>query len=185
MFVACTMCLSTMAGAQVRVGSGVVPRDGPRSQPTDRQIPVGTSAISGTVTTTDSGWPVPGAQVTISGPTTCIGVSTLAPSETMWLSRTVVTDTVGRFSFPRLPAGVFRISVSSLRNQFLNTNYGQRRPGGEGQVLLLADGQQLALNVPVLRGGVITGTVRGLDGESLQHVQVRALRADTSNGVKR
>ena len=168
-----TVCLSALAGAQAR------------PQPNERQVPVGTSSISGTVELTDTGRGVAGAQVTINGQTICAGVSSQAPCEAMWLSRGVSTDEAGRFSFPRLPAGVFKISVSGLRNQFLATNYGQRRPFGEGQSILLTEGQKITLKVPVLRGAIITGTVRGPDGEPQQYAQVRALHYETSNGLKR
>jgi len=107
----------------------------------------------------------------------------VGPGSPSSLSRTVFTDANGEFSFPRMPAGNFTVSV--YLNQFLQVNYGQRRAGGPGRTLALADGQQLTLKIPLLRGGVITGTVLGQDGEPQSNAQVRALRYDLSSGVKR
>jgi hypothetical protein len=123
--------------------------------------------------------------VTLNGLATCIRETTQSESDSMWMTRTVVTDASGGFAFPRLPAGVFKISVQSPLGQFLATNYGERRPGGQGQSIQLADGQKIALKVPMMRGGVIAGTVRGPDGEPQRNIQVRALRYDRSSGFKR
>ena len=42
-------------------------RDGPPPPPTVRRIPIGTSTISGTVTAADTGRPIRGARVSVSG----------------------------------------------------------------------------------------------------------------------
>ena len=183
---ALAVCVSTVTGAQVMVRPpSPVQRDTPHAGPNERLIPVGTSAISGTVQATDTGLPVPGARVTLNGLGTCIRDTTQGGSDSMWMTRTVVTDASGEFAFPRLPAGVFKLSVQSPIGQFLATNYGERRPGGQGQSIQLADGQKIALKVPMMRGGVIAGTVRGPDGEPQRNIQVRALRYDRSSGFKR
>ena len=99
------------------------------------------------------------------------------------LSRTVLTDASGQFSFERLPAGQFTLSV--FQSQFLQTAYGQKRPGGQGTTIRLGDGEQLNLKIQMMRGGVITGTVFGEDGEPQRGVQVRGLRYVMTNGVRR
>ena len=82
-----------------------------------------------------------------------------------------------------LPAGQFSLMVS--QSQFLPTNYGQKRPGGQGTPIRLTDGQQLSLKIQMVRGGVITGTIYGEDGEPQRNIQVRGLRQMMSNGVRR
>lgn len=99
------------------------------------------------------------------------------------LSRMVITNSSGEFSFPRLPAGQFTVAV--YQNQFLQTSYGQRRPGGQGTLIQLTDGQQVKLTVPMMRGAVITGVVVGPDGEPQRQAQVRGWRFDTSSGFRR
>ncbi len=99
------------------------------------------------------------------------------------VSRSVVTDAQGVFTFQRLPAGTFSINVN--KNQFLNTNYGQKRPGGQGTPIAIVDGQQLKLTVPMSRGGVIAGQVFGPDGEPQTNAQVSAWRFQYNNGVRR
>jgi hypothetical protein len=121
--------VNALVGAQVIVRPPP-PRDAPHREPDGRQIPVGTSSISGTVLAADTESPVAGIRVLIGGRTKCSGVPPGEESETLSLQRIVITDASGQFSFPRLPPGVFRISVSSLQDQFLQTDYGQRRPGG-------------------------------------------------------
>ena len=99
------------------------------------------------------------------------------------VSRTVTTDENGRFSFPRLPAGQFQLMI--VHNQFLQMNYGQRRYGGQGAFIPIDDGEQATLKVALERGGVITGTVLGPDGEPQRQAQVRGLRYIRNNGVRR
>ena len=174
--------LGALSNAQVIFLPGVR-RDLTDRPPDTRQIPVGTSSIAGTVVAADNGLAVPGVRVEISGQTKCSGVAP-AQSESLVLERITVTNTSGQFSFPRLPAGTFQISVSSPQDLFLETRYGQRRPGGAGQFIPLAEGQQLALKIPMHRGAVITGIVRGPDGEPLRNATVGALRYGRSGGFR-
>ncbi|HYN08315.1 MAG TPA: hypothetical protein VES67_13105 [Vicinamibacterales bacterium] len=177
------------------------------TQPGIRRVPVGAAVLSGTVVLADTGQPVRGARVTLNGsfrppesaaggsgaaataPTTIFGrggepiqvVSNFAGG--MSLSRTVVTDAQGQFSFPRLPAGQFSLSAS--RNQYLGVTYGQKRPNGPGTSIQLNDGQQMKVTLRMPRGGVITGMVSGPDGDPHPFAQVRALRYVMTNGIKR
>jgi len=99
------------------------------------------------------------------------------------LSRTALTDGQGQFSFARLAAGRYELSVNL--NQYLSSNYGQKRPGGPGTTIALADAQQMKVSVPMIRGGVITGQVLNDTGEPVSNVQVRGLRYSIAGGVKR
>jgi hypothetical protein len=174
---------------------GQQPRDPGALPPTERRIPVGTSSITGTVVTADTGRPIVGARVIVSGQLT-LGPAAATPPPGMQarggsvqvqftssLSRTVITDASGAFSFPRLPAGNFTLQVS--HNQYLAATYGQTRYGGQGKFVALTDGQQANLKMPLQRGGVITGMVIGPEGEPIRNAQVRTWRVDISSGFRR
>lgn len=168
---------------------------GAAQQPTERRIPVGTSSISGTVVSAATGRPVPGARVSINGSATANmnaaqpagrgrgGQVTSGNASPVWLSRMVTTDANGQFSFPRLPAGSFSISV--YQESFLQNNYGQKRETEQGKPVQLADGQQLILKIPMQRGAVLAGLVTGPDGEPQRNAQVQAWRVETNSGFKR
>ena len=174
----------------------------PQQPPSERLIPVGTATLSGTVSSSD-GRGVKGVRVTVSGqvpqnmargaaaidvgmrggvPGGGIPVTTRGSVPTS-LTRATMTDANGQFSFPRMPAGQFMVSVQ--HQQFLSGSYGQRRSGGAGAWLSLADGQQLDIKVPIQRGGVISGRVVGPEGEPVFGVQLRAWRYSFASGFKR
>jgi hypothetical protein len=206
----------------------VLPRDSSQPaqpvRPTVRSIPIGTSVISGTVTTADTGRPVRGAQVFVSGsfaPARAGGPASAAPpgasgvvggviggipggtvggvsggrtgapagASSMLIqvggstSRTALTDAFGNFVFERLPAGQYTVRVS--RTSFLNANYGEKKPGASGTAFALAEGQKATIKLQMIRGGVITGTVIGEDGEPQSGAQVAAWHYMMTNGVKR
>jgi len=101
----------------------------------------------------------------------------------MSLQRTIITDAQGQFSFDKVPAGEYTVSVT--RDQYLSTSYGQKKYNRPGSTIVLGDGQKLSIKVPMQRGGVITGMITGEDGEPLINAQVRAMRYDMSSGFKR
>jgi hypothetical protein len=170
----------------------------PQNRPTERLIAIGSATITGTVTAADTGRPIRGASVGISatigaaptsGPLIGNPVGTLgrgrpagSPIITS-VSRQAVTDAAGRFSIERLPAGSYLINVS--RQQFLANAYGQRKPGGQGRPVALADGQTLSLNITLVRGGSISGTVYNEDGDPQTQTQVSAWRVVMTSGVRR
>jgi hypothetical protein len=183
-------------------------RDAAPAQPTERRIPVGTGSLSGTVVSADLGRPVRGARIMLSGQVTVgdAGVTggrasgmtfTAGPTPAglrgggpaqmgggiMGLSRNAVTDETGSFSFPRLPAGQFQLQIS--HPYYLQVNYGQRRYGGQGTYVAVADGERATVKVALERGAVITGTVLGPDGEPQRQIPVRAMRYLRTNGLRR
>ena len=172
--VAATVGMSTSPGAQTVI------RDRSLHESGSERIPIGTSTICGTVTTA-AGRPVPGALVTVSGLATNIGPGGTKAE----MSRQVLTDAAGGFAFPRMPAGLFRITISPVEDQFDTVEYGQVRPGGRGQTIKLADGQRVSLPVVLARAAVITGTVFGPDGTPQQNVEVLAHKINYSDGFKR
>jgi protocatechuate 3,4-dioxygenase beta subunit len=196
-------------GIQVRDPSAPPPQRG-QGPPPVRRIAIGSGAISGTVVAADSGRPVRNARVNLNGFTPppipaasgAPSTATLTPpvfaggvtissslggvSQTFnigSLSRTALTDAQGQFVFSRLAVGQYSLSVN--RNEYLTTNYGQKKPGGSGTTIQLADGQQMKVELRMIRGGVITGQVIGEDGEPVSNAQVRSLRYTIASGVRR
>ena len=120
----------------------------------------------------DTGKPVRQARVTLAGGDTK-------------MSRTVITDDQGAFSFTDLPAGSFTLSAS--RPGYLDSVYGQRRPGNgkSGVPIQLSAGQKLDhISLQIPKGGVLTGAVIDDFGDPAYNTQVRAMRFVMRSGVR-
>jgi protocatechuate 3,4-dioxygenase beta subunit len=151
----------------VAIGQPSVQTGGGRDQ-AQRLPVVGKSSLSGTVVS-ETGQPIKGARVSMSGGA---------------VGRSVTTDASGSFTFEKLPEG--RYSLSASRQRYLPGSYGQKRPERSGTSIQLADNQELKnLTITLFNAGVITGTVYGEDGEPVQNAQVRALRYSMRTGVRR
>lgn len=191
---------------QITVGGGnpQAPRDPSQQNQPPRPVPVGGATVSGVVTTQDGGRPIREARVLLVGTVTlpdgliesltasASGAGAGAPpmngrassiGASLRVSRSVITDNSGRFVFAKLPAGRYTINVN--RNPYLSTNYGQKRQGGQGASVAVADNQEVKVTIPMLRGGVISGTIYNEDGEPASGVQVRGWRYTNVNGFKR
>jgi hypothetical protein len=166
-----------------------VPRDLTPPSNTQR-IPVGTGSIVGTVTAAATGRPIPGARVMVSG---SIGTQTgtvVAPAPgsgrggaLMSVNRQAVADERGRFVIDALPAGQFTVLASASR--YLGNNVVVRGRPQPPIVVRLNDGEERSLEIKLLRGGVIEGTVFGVDGVPSVQAQVRAHRFTYATGVLR
>jgi len=135
----------------------------PRDAVDVRPAPAGTSQLSGVVTLDDPGAaPVRLAIVTLSG-------------EALALSRTVVTDDDGRFTFADLPAG--RYSLSAKKAAYVTTFFGSKRAGRTGTLITVRAGERLTgVPLKMAKGAVITGTIRDADGAPAREIQVMAIR---------
>lgn len=174
------------------------------SQPSTRVIPVGTSSITGTVVDAESGRPLAGARVTVSGETPPLAgrasgaasgrsggpvqvTMSLGPVTQMSgggrVGRSVIADAQGAFDVRHLPAGRYFVSVT-LRG-YLNGGVGQRKPAGQGTAFPVADGEKAAVTVRMIRGGVVTGTVYGEHGETISNAQVNVYRYTNMMGARR
>ena len=170
----CAMALNASAFAfaqqqpprPVPPGAPAAPRD-PRGD--TAATATGTGSISGTVVIAGSGQPARRARVNISAAELRGG-------------RSATTDDEGRFAFQGLPAGRFTLSAS--KTGFVNTTFGQRKPGSgrPGTPIQLGDGQkaQVALQLP--KGGVISGTVLDEHGDPVPGTQLRVMRYSFQNG---
>lgn len=121
------------------------------------------SSVSGTVTAEDIPTrPVRRAIVTIRGDLLPDGLSTVA-------------DDNGQFSIDGIPAG--RYSLSASRAGMLSVPYGATGPARPGRSVVLTSGQRVSgLDLRLVPGAVVSGTVRTAEGRPLQGVQVAILR---------
>ena len=89
--------------------------------------------------------------------------------------QTTTTDDRGAFAFRELPAG--RYELQGFKNAYLRASYGASRPDRTGTPIAVKDGETIAnLTMSIVRGGVITGTVRDRRGRPVPNVNVRVLR---------
>jgi hypothetical protein len=142
-----------------------------RQQPRDvNRITAGTASISGTVLV-DGGSNRPARRVRV----TLTDVTRTVPGQT------TTTDDRGAFTFRGLPAG--RFELQAFKNAYLRASYGASRPDRTGTPIVVNDGAAIAnLMIPIVRGAVITGSVRDGRDRPVPGVAVRVLRLGY-NGV--
>jgi Carboxypeptidase regulatory-like domain len=134
---------------------------------------VGTASISGTVVADEPG-----------GRPLRRVVVTLTPAGTgMTISRSTTTDDEGRFAFVRLPAGNYS-ALRAAKAGYVQMAYGQKRVGGMGVPIALAEGQRMTVEMKILKGGVITGTATDPQGRPAQSVGVGATAIRVVNGER-
>jgi protocatechuate 3,4-dioxygenase beta subunit len=85
-----------------------------------------------------------------------------------------VTDHLGRFTFPDLPAGVYYLSAS--RPGFATTRLGQRRWNGPGTPIVLEPDSRFVAELRLAKLGVISGEVTDENGVGLPDQQVLVYR---------
>ena len=165
-YVALLVCM-TQAGVIGQAAQAPV-RDPRAAAPASQ----GTALLAGQVVAVDTGQPLPGVQVRLSG-------ASPAPS------RAIATDAQGRFSFDALPAGTYTVTAS--RAGFVESAYGQKQPGSgrPGTPIDLRDAQQIKdLAVPLPKGGVITGVILDEFGFPAPGTTMRAYRRVFRNGER-
>jgi len=89
--------------------------------------------------------------------------------------RTVVTDDEGRAVFRGIAAGNY--TLTAVKPGFVRTYYGSKIPWrGPGVAIAVFDGKAVpAVRMKLVRGGVISGTVRTMSGRPAANVNVTAL----------
>lgn len=137
------VALILVLGAVLSVGSGQRPQ-----RDASNQAAAANGSISGIVlegAATEA--PLHGVAITLKGPSLGIG-------------RLAVTDADGRFVFPDLPAGNF--TIEAVCPGFVRAFYGSALIGkGPGLAIAVGSEQTVAdLTLRMIRGGVISGTVR-------------------------
>jgi len=97
-------------------------------------------------------------------------------------SRWVMTDAAGRFALNDMPPG--RYNVSATKAGFVRTTFGARKFDRPGTPIGLGDGQRVDASMKMLRGAVITGTVRDEFGQAAPGVAVRVMQYRMQNGER-
>lgn len=144
--------LDAAAGQQPRP-----PRD-PRTAPQPAQQAV----ILGRITAAESGAPLRNAIVSVG-------------NNSMGLPREVVTDDRGRFELRGLAPGAWYVTVS--RTGYISRKFGQSRPFGREQPILLTAGQQVSVEIPLSRASAIVGRIFDENGEPITAARVAVLRS--------
>lgn len=157
------------------------------------QVPANSALIVGRVLDQTDGKPVSGAVVEISSLAVVNGAKSVTDNPT----RRQMTDGLGRFVFREMPGDVYTVRVTVggtgyspsgyIQNgmgfrigQYLDGGYGQARPGGQLQPLVVAEGQSIPdLVVRLWRGAALNGTVIDDLGEPVVDTVVGAVQVSS------
>jgi hypothetical protein len=139
------------------------PARDPRATTTNKPAaaPVAPSIITGRVTAADSRAPLRQAIVSATNPS--------APP------REVVTDDRGAFQLLDLQPGAWQLTVK--RAGYINGRFGQSRPFGRAAPITLSPGQQVNVEIPLIRASAIVGRIFDEYGEAVTAARVTVLRA--------
>jgi protocatechuate 3,4-dioxygenase beta subunit len=167
LFIAIVICACALVGAAPRAQV----RDS-RAVPTPT-APKGNAELS-VLVTTDEPTPQPLRRVSVAIQAGELDVPHIG-----------VTDDEGRVVFRNLAAGNYLLTAT--RQGFVRTFYGSSLPGrGPGVAVTVLDGQRMGgVRIRMLRGSVITGTVRTISGRPAPNQQVQAIMIRASGGEKR
>jgi hypothetical protein len=132
----------------------------------------GTGVITGLVRAADSGAPVRGADIRLTG--------TGLPRGGV---RAAFTDASGRYEFSGLPEGQYTLIASKVR--YMTMTYGQTRSGEEGRPVLLATGQRVeSVDFALPLGAVITVRVGDRFGDPGIGSRISLFQAKFTNGQR-
>ncbi len=129
----------------------------------------GNASIVGHVMAPGSNTPVRGADVVA---TSIVGASVSAR-----------TDENGAYRLERLSPGEWRVTAS--KGGYVTWQFGQRRPFQQATPIRLTQGQTFTADIPLTRGGAISGRVYDASGDSLGGLHVRVYRATMEQGMRR
>jgi hypothetical protein len=89
---------------------------------------------------------------------------------------TTITDAEGRYYFPKLGPGQYRITAGG--GGFVRTEYGQKRTNGSGLPITIAANQQVTdATIPMTPTGSISGRITDASGQPVVLADVYALKA--------
>jgi protocatechuate 3,4-dioxygenase beta subunit len=87
----------------------------------------------------------------------------------------VTTGSDGKFAFPNLQPGTYRVSVNA--RGYVRSSYGQHGPNGIGMPITVEAGRKLSgIQISVTPAGAISGRIIGENGEPISRAQVQALK---------
>ena len=144
-------------------------RRGGSPDPFGPQAARGSASIVGRVLTPDSNTPVRAADV-------------VATSDNGGRVATT-TDENGSYRLDRLAAGEWRLTAS--KGGYVTWQFGQRRPFQLPPPISLTSGQRFTADIPLTRGGAISGRIYDASGESVAGLQVRVYRTRMEGGSRR
>lgn len=128
-----------------------------------------TATVAGNVVRLDTGEPLKKAKVILLG-TGPEGVYVF-----------YLTDEQGHFLFENVPSGPYQLQV--FRSGYVETQYGQKKPGAPGAMLTLSRGQRMTdLVFKLARTAAISGHVFDEDGEPVSKAEVLVYRASRQPG---
>ena len=84
------------------------------------------------------------------------------------------TRSDGRFEFPNLRAGSYRIVA--IAPGFATAEYGQLRQNGAGRTIQVSQGQRETIQIGVVPGGIISGRITDETGQPMVYSRVRIFR---------
>jgi uncharacterized protein (DUF2141 family) len=152
----------------------------PPQQPSE--LPKGTGLLMGQVVDA-KGTGVEGAVVTLSGGFEQVALQFQARPLPGGARRTL-TNADGRFVFFDLPRGSY--SLEATKGAYLPGAHGRRRPGGQAQSIVLADGERnTQIKFSMWRYASISGSLSDEAGEALVGISVRTLRRVVESGQAR
>lgn len=99
------------------------------------------------------------------------------------VSATAITDDRGRFTFSGLKAG--RYMITGVKDAWITTAYGAKRPTRPGSAIPLAEGQTATITLRMLRGSAITGSVFDYNNQPAANTIVSAMRYMIREGTRR
>jgi 5-hydroxyisourate hydrolase-like protein (transthyretin family) len=145
-------------------------------RPPETQRPPAAS-IEGLVLQAGSGDPITKAQVTLTRDVTTLPTATpttVPPLPTASIPP-ILTDARGKFVFPDLEPGAYRLTAA--RNGFVRENYGARYSGGPGTTINVAAGQTMKdIAFHLVQTATISGRLRTSQGEPGAGLSVQLLR---------
>jgi len=135
------------------------------------------ATVSGRVVDAVTGRPVPGVVVTPAGSAVALTSATPLPPRAL-------TNGQGEFVLRGLQKGT--VFFTAVKSGYVSATFRQRRPGGSGQGLPIADGAQLnGVEIRMWRHASISGTIVDEAGDPAVGVRVQAFSRGFVAGRKR
>ena len=129
-----------------------------------------TASLEGVVARLGTGEPLARATVT------------LARDRSPFQVLSTTTDASGRFSFPNVSPGEYRLQASH-QGPYIPAEYGQRKRGERGIPITIQPGQKITeIRLELAPTGSISGRILDRDGEPLGRAEVQALQSFYQDG---
>jgi hypothetical protein len=143
-----------------------------RDVPRDKVV-TESGVISGTVRAADTGVPVRGADIRLTGALQGSGLGV----------RGAFTDADGRYEFTGLPDGAYQLVASKVR--YMTLSYGQTRAGEQGRAVQMAGGQRVEnVDFALPAGGVIVLRIGNRFGDAAVGYRVSLFQAKAGSGPR-